>query len=98
MFAGPGQQSSFEDGQTNYLWAKFSQSAFSVNEGASKVRSYFIGNELLQNYGKNENDIVSTYMDGVGLFCHEFSHALGLPDFIIRRIVVPLLQWVTGTC
>ncbi len=81
MFAGPGQQSSFEDGQTNYLWAKFSQSAFSVNEGASKVRSYFIGNELLQNYGKNENDIVSTYMDGVGLFCHEFSHALGLPDF-----------------
>ncbi len=81
MFAGPGQQSSFEDGQSDYLWAKFSQSAFSVNDGANKVRSYFIGNELLQNYGKDENDIVSTYMDGVGLFCHEFSHALGLPDF-----------------
>lgn len=81
MFAGPGQQSSFEDGQTDYLWAKFSQSAFTVNSGANKVRSYFIGNELLQNYGKDENDIVSTYMDGVGLFCHEFSHALGLPDF-----------------
>ncbi len=85
MFAGPGQQSSFETGSEDYLWAKFSQTAFSLNDGKCRVRSYFIGNEILQNYGRNENDIISANMDGVALFAHEFSHALGLPDFYNTR-------------
>ena len=50
MFAGPGEQSSFEDGSEDYLWAKFSQSSFSVNGGTSKVQSYFMGSELMQKY------------------------------------------------
>lgn len=81
MFAGPGQQSSFEDDQTNYLWAKFSQSTYNVNSGASKVRSYLLCNELLQSYGSTPNDVRGANIDGVGLFAHEFGHALGLPDF-----------------
>lgn len=81
MFAGPGQQSSFEDGHSDYLWAKFSQTTFKVNNDQVRIGSYFIGNELLQQYGQNENDIIATHLDGIGLFAHEFSHALGLPDF-----------------
>lgn len=81
MFAGPGQQSSFEDGNTNYLWAKFSQSTFTVNGGQSKVQSYLVFNELMQSYGSGKNDIIGTSIDGIGLFAHEFSHAIGLPDF-----------------
>lgn len=81
MFAGPGQQSSFEDGQTDYLWGRFSNTSYTLNGGASKTNSFFIGNELFQTYGTGPNDIVDTHLDGVGLFCHEFSHALGLPDF-----------------
>ena len=83
MFAGPGQQSSFEADCTNYLWAKFSQVTLNVNDGASKVQSYFIGNELLQSYTGTADApvIVDSHLDGIALFCHEFSHALGLPDF-----------------
>lgn len=40
-----------------------------------------MGNELLQTYGKNENDVTGAAIDGVGLFAHEFGHALGLPDY-----------------
>lgn len=81
MFAGPGQQSSFEDGNSDYLWAKFQQSSFSVNNKTVTIDSYFMGNELLQQYGSSPNDIKGAELDGVGLFCHEFGHALGLPDF-----------------
>lgn len=81
MFAGPGQQSSFEDGNSNYLWAKFQQSSFSVNDNKYQVRSYFMGNELLQTYGTGPNDVTGAAIDGVGLFAHEFGHALGLPDY-----------------
>lgn len=81
IYAGPGQHSAFEDGNSDYLWAKFQQASYSVNDGASTVRSFFIGNEVLQQYGSGPNDITGASLDGVGLFAHEFGHALGLPDF-----------------
>lgn len=81
IYAGPGQHSAFEDGNSDYLWAKFQQASYSVNDGASTVRSFFIGNEVLQQYGSDRNDITGASLDGVGLFAHEFGHALGLPDF-----------------
>lgn len=81
MFAGPGQQSSFEDGHTDYIWAKFRQSSNSLNDGKYTAKSCLMGNELLQSYGSTPNDVKGAEMDGVGLFSHEFGHALGLPDF-----------------
>lgn len=81
MFAGPGEQSSFENGCEYYIWAQFSTNSFTVNQGDIRITSYFVGNELLQSYGASPNDITATHMDGVGLFSHEFGHALGLPDF-----------------
>lgn len=81
MFAGPGEQSSFEDGSEDYIWAHFSTRSFTVNGDAVHVNSYFVGNELLQSYGNSPNDVRGANIDGVGLFCHEFGHALGLPDF-----------------
>lgn len=82
FFAGPGQHSSFEEGCDDYLWAKFNYSRFSVNEGKVSISSYLMANEILQNYtGTLENPVVSSaYLDGIGLFSHEFGHALGLPD------------------
>lgn len=81
IFAGPGQQSSFEDGHSDYLWACFNPISFTVNDGNTTVSSYFIGNELLQKYGSTPNDVMGAALDGVGLFSHEFGHALGLTDY-----------------
>lgn len=81
MFAGPGEQSSFEDGYDDYLWACFARRTMHVNDDSVTINSYFIGSELLQQYGSSPNDITGAALDGVGLFCHEFGHALGLPDF-----------------
>ncbi len=91
-FAGPGEQSSYEEGCDDYLWAHFSTRSFTVN--GAQIGSYFVGNELLQNYrtadGRyefsdapaNQHPIPQTAnIDGIGIFCHEFGHALGLPDF-----------------
>lgn len=84
MYAGPGQHSSLEEGAEDYLWARFSSgTSFSVNDGAVTVSSFFIGDELFQDYNRDSDGKyipVSANFDGIGLFCHEFSHALGLPD------------------
>lgn len=88
-FAGPGEQSSYETGSENYLWAHFRQSAWNSSAGV-RFNSYFVGNELLQGYfdaeGKTHKDAEGNYIpqsaeiDGMGIFVHEFGHALGLPD------------------
>lgn len=84
-YAGPGEHSAYETGCENYLWAHFSRTSFTVNN--VKINSYFIGNELLQNYDRNilddQNNPVpqGAAFDGIGVFVHEFGHALGLPDF-----------------
>lgn len=81
IYPGPGQQSSFEDGKTNYLWAKFSGGhSIPTSEGGPTVKSFIMANELIQSYGTGPNDITGAAFDGVGLFAHEFGHALGLPD------------------
>lgn len=45
--------------------------------GGTEVDSYFVFSEL-RGY---INDGYGNRMSGIGTFCHEFSHALGLPDF-----------------
>jgi M6 family metalloprotease-like protein len=82
-YAGPGEHSAFEEGCENYLWAHFSEMS-NVTLGGVKFNSYFVGNELFQNYAYDDNGeliVVDAKIDGIGIFCHEFSHALGLPDF-----------------
>lgn len=84
LFAGPGQHSAYEEGCEDYLWAHFSPRNFKVGE--ITISSYFIGNEVLQSYKASPDNpeipvVTGEEMDGIGLICHEFGHALGLPDF-----------------
>ena len=79
--AGPGEHSSYEAGCDDYLWAHFSTRSFDVQ--GVRVKSYFVGNELLQSYKLQDGAPVvkGASIDGMGVFVHEFGHALGLADF-----------------
>lgn len=88
LYAGAGEHNSFETGSENYLWAHFRE--YSIEANQLRFAGYFIGNELMNTYKKNNgtfekdsfgNPIVeSTHLDGIGVLCHELGHALGLPD------------------
>ena len=46
-----------------------------------------IDNKLIYNYACS-NELIGksgTTIDGIGTFCHEFSHCLGLPDFYVTK-------------
>lgn len=61
------------DMQECYAWGYSTQGAFTMDNVI--INKFAVFNEL---EGSNNS---STRIDGVGTFCHEFSHCLGLPDF-----------------
>lgn len=65
IYAGEGENGSTD---TNTIWPKEMQTAISIN--GLRFVCYACCNEIY----KNE-------CDGIGVMCHELSHALGLPDF-----------------
>lgn len=71
VYAGVGEQSSDEE---NAVWAKFSSRTIITKGGT--ISSYLVTNELFYNSSESVYEL-----DGIGVFCHEFSHFLGLPDF-----------------
>lgn len=82
-YAGVGAHSCYEADANDHIWAHFSTwSTTTANK--VPVKSYFVGNELYTEYtlGSNYEPVVKERRtDGIGVFCHEFGHALGLPDF-----------------
>ena len=58
-----------------YQWNLSSSDAFTLNDKV--IDNFAVFNEI---NGSNDN---GTTLDGVGTFCHEFSHFLGLPDFYV---------------
>ena len=46
-----------------------------ITRNSTTISKFAVFNEI------NGDDDDSTIIDGVGTFCHEFSHCLGLPDF-----------------
>lgn len=71
IFPGPGEQVSSD--RPELIWAAYYYS-MSHTVGGLKFSSGLVMDELAD-YGEGE------MFDGIGTFCHEFSHALGLPDF-----------------
>ena len=69
IYAGLGEASG---GDENTIWPhQLDLPSYMQNINGVTIRSYFVGNELSY-YGS---------LDGIGTFCHEFGHGLGLPDF-----------------
>ena len=75
LYAGKGEATEYPSG-TNYLWpCEWDAEEDPIaggNYGDVHFNSFFIGNELGTGGGS---------LMGCALFCHEFGHALGLPDF-----------------
>lgn len=69
VYAGEGENISNAD--PNTIWPKESSSVFNVTVNGT---TYKFGG-----YGCT-NEIFNNKHDGVGTFCHEFGHGLGLPD------------------
>ncbi len=80
VFAGYGENSSWYD---DAIWSSFFQSSITTKNG--KINTYLMVNELLPVIKKNATDVSKRdtidQIEGIGTFCHEFSHFLGLPDF-----------------
>ncbi len=80
LFAGLGENNY---GGENTIWPKEQTTATTIN--GIKYACYGCTCELQPTeIDKNEN-VTGTRADGVGVFIHELSHALGLPDFYHTR-------------
>lgn len=65
-----------QGGSANTIWPHkwdLSSQSISLTLNGKKINTYACSSELRGASGVN--------MDGIGTFCHEFSHCLGLPDF-----------------
>ena len=72
IYAGYGE-ASYPDKLENTVWPHQWQLETPLTLGGVKIGRYACNNEL-DGYSGNR-------LDGIGTFCHEFSHCLGLPDF-----------------
>lgn len=72
IYAGFGE-ASYPDRLENTIWPHQWQLEAPLPLGGVKVNRYACNNELKGYRG--------TELAGIGTFCHEFSHCLGLPDF-----------------
>lgn len=61
---------------TKYVWPKSGWRTFSETFDGKQIKRYGLSTELCGVEGQQTG-----YIDGIGVFCHEFSHCLGLPDF-----------------
>lgn len=71
IYAGYGE-ASYPDMLENTVWPHQWELESPLSLGSVKVNRYACNNEL--------DGYSGTAIDGIGTFCHEFSHCLGLPD------------------
>lgn len=72
IYAGYGE-ASYPDMLENTVWPHQWQLASPLSFDGVQISRYACNNEL--------DGYKGTELDGIGTFCHEFSHCLGLPDF-----------------
>ena len=76
FFMCAGMSSSFGGNNSKWLWPHRSSLYGYATYDGKYIRDYACSNEL---YGW-ESTPSSIQTEGIGTFCHEFSHVLGLPD------------------
>ncbi len=76
IFAGYGQN---QGGENNTIWAKASNLNIKLNDNLH-ISRFNCCSELF-----HPQSPYSTYINGTGVFIHEFSHCLGLPDLYATK-------------
>lgn len=72
IYAGPGENTG---GPESTIWPKSGWLPLDTTYDGKKVSRYGVSCELID----GGNDYIVEF--GPGVFCHEFSHAMGMPDF-----------------
>lgn len=72
-----GHSANYGGNKVTDIWPKSSTVNISNTYDGKRIRRYGVSNELA---GKENKKKEKEKINGIGLFCHEFSHTLGLPD------------------
>lgn len=75
-----GYAESMSGNSSDCLWPKSGTTSTGGTYDGVKVMRFGINNELNATPADAKN-AGHLYLNGIGLFCHEFSHCMGLPDF-----------------
>lgn len=77
-----GHSANYKGNKSTDIWPKSGTVNISNTYDGKRIRRYGVSNELAgaENKTKDKETI-----NGIGLFCHEFSHTLGLPDIYAYR-------------
>lgn len=78
IYAGFGENT--VGNSTDCIWPKAGTNITSRYYDGVKVKRYGVGNELNYTPTRVLSEDPQRRVNGIGLFCHEFSHTLGLPD------------------
>lgn len=78
-FIYAGYSESFSQNSSDCIWPRSGTASIGTFDG-KQVWRYGVNNELNGYPGAFSSEPLKR-VNGIGLFCHEFSHTLGLPDF-----------------
>ena len=81
FFAGEDEaEGADENSIWSHAWYVYSGAGKSLVLNGKVIDRYACTSELTRVYDSNGN-LLETHISGIGTFCHEYSHTLGLPDF-----------------
>lgn len=72
-----GHSANYRGNTSTDIWPKSGTTIISKTFDGKSIRRYGVSNELA---GRENKKKEKETINGIGLFCHEFSHTLGLPD------------------
>ena len=77
-----GHSANYRGNKVSNIWPKSGTIIISNQFDGKSIRRYGVSNEL---NGSDQTSKNNKKINGIGLFCHEFSHTLGLPDIYAYR-------------